>query len=304
MKPSILIINHHINLDSFLSKSSNIFDTTVVTSAQNGLDALSVPIPWKCILVAAHLPDMDGLELIEQARSISNAVPLLLVPDTQLAELLLLACNHAVFRVVPESASADILTAILLDGVRQFDLIQQEHRLLTRIEQLTITDPLTGCYTRLYIPALLQKELRRSIRYRHPLSVILCDFDGMARINEVFGHTIGDAVLSGFAEAASQIVRQDIDILARWGGDEFLVILPETPLSGAETVATRLRDRCGQLGFVVDNHTLKCSASFGISGFTPKNDDSIITAEDLLLHAEHCLYQAKAAGINQILCYL
>jgi len=303
MHSSFLIISHHMQFDAFSSEFSDVFDTTIVASGQDGLAALALPISWKGILVAAQLPDMSGLDLIEQARSISSAVPLLLAPDARLAELLPLANNRSVFRVVPENTPADILATILHDTVRQFDLIQQEKRLLARIEQLTVTDPLTGCYTRLYIPTLLHKELRRSIRYRHPLSIILCDLDGMTRINEDFGQMIGDAVLSGFAKAVGKMLRQDIDTLARWDGDEFLIILPETPVSGAHTVAVRIRDMCIQLGYTVDEHIVACSASFGIAGFDPESANLNATAEDVLLLAERHLFQAQAAGGNQILGY-
>ncbi|MCL2789070.1 MAG: diguanylate cyclase [Desulfobulbus sp.] len=301
MSSPFLVVSHHLNFDSFFSEFSNSFEATVVRSGADGLATLALLTSWKGVLVAAQLPDMDGLDLIEQADSISSAVPLLLVPDARLAELLPLANNRSVFRVIPESTPANILATILLDTVRQFDLLQQEHRLLARIEQMTSTDPLTGCCSRQHIPPLLHRELRRSLRYRHPLSIILCDLDGLTKINETFGHSAGDAILSGFALAASQATRQDIDTVARWGGDEFLVILPETPISGAGIVATRLRERCIQLGHAADGNVIACSASFGVTGFIPENADRHTTAENLLQLAEHCLLQAKAAGGNQIL---
>ncbi|WP_310599867.1 diguanylate cyclase domain-containing protein [Desulfobulbus sp.] len=302
MPSPFLIISHHLNFESFFAEFSTSFEATVVTSGQDGLEALAQPTPWNGVLVAVRLPDMDGLELIEQLDSQAGPVPLLLVPDDQLAELLPLANSRSVFRVVPESTPPHILAAILIDTVRQFELLQQEHRLLARIEQLSLTDSLTGCSARPHIPALLHRELRRSLRYRHPLSIILCDLDGLTRINEAFGHQAGDTVLAGFARAAAQVTRQDIDTIARWGGDEFLVVLPETPISGAGRVATRMRERCAQLGQTEDGRTLACSASFGIAGFTPDNAKRNATAEDLLLLAERCLLQAKAAGGNQVLC--
>lgn len=297
-----LVISHRLNFESFFSEFSTSFEATIVTSGEDGLAALAQPTPWHGVLIAAQLPDMDGLELIEQVDSLAGAVPLLLVPDDQLAELLPLANSRSVFRVVPESTPPHILATILIDTVRQFELLQQEHRLTARIEQMSLTDLLTGCYARSHIPGLLHRELRRSIRYRHPLSIILCDLDRLARINEAFGHQAGDAVLAGFAQAAAQVTRQDIDTIARWGGDEFLVVLPETPISGAGRVATRLRERCAQLGQTEDGRTLACNASFGVASFTPENATRNATTEALLLLAERCLLQAKAAGGNQVLC--
>jgi len=273
-----------------------------VTSGQDGLAALAQPPPWSGVMVASRLPDMDGLDLIGQIDPLAGPVPLLLAPDDQLAELLPLANSHSVFRVVPESTPPHILATVLTDAVRQFELLQQEHRLTARVEQLSLTDPLTGCYARPHVPGLLHRELLRSLRYRHHLSVILCDIDGLARTNETLGHQAGDAVLAAFAQAAAQSTRQNIDTIARWGGDEFLVVLPETPISGAGRVATRIRERCGKLGQSEDGRTLSCTASFGVAGFSPGNADRNTTAEDLLLLAERCLLQAKAVGGNQVLC--
>jgi len=301
MPSSFLIVGHRANFVTFPPEFSNSFDITTVASGQEALDALALPISWKGLLVAAQLPDMDGLDLIGRAATISSAIASLLAPDARLAELLPLANKQSVFRVVPESASVDILVTVLLDIERQFNLLQQERRLLARVDRLTLTDPLTGCYTRAHISALLHRELRRSLRYRHPLSIILFDFDGLAKINEDFGHMIGDAVLSGCAKASARIIRQDIDTIARWGGDEFLVLLPETPLDGAETVAGRLKERCSQLSYTVNDRVITCSISFGVTGFVPTGSDHSATAEGLLLRVERCLLEAKAAGGNRVL---
>ncbi|MCL1979789.1 MAG: diguanylate cyclase [Proteobacteria bacterium] len=302
MGSPFLIISHNLSFELFFSEFSTSFDATIVTSGQDGLAALAQTTPWKGALVAAQLPDMDGLSLIKQIDPITGPIPLLLVPDNRLAELLPLANSHSVFRVVPESTPPQILATILIDTVRQYELLQQEQRLLARIALQSLTDPLTGCYARPQIPGLLHRELRRSLRYRHPLSIILCDLDGLARINEAFGHQAGDTVLAGFAQTATQVTRQDIDIIARWGEDEFLVILPETSISGAGQVASRLREKCGRLGQSEDGHPLICSASFGVTAFTSENTDHNTTTETLLLLAERCLLQAKAAGGNQVLC--
>jgi len=302
MRFPFLVISHRLNFESFFSEFSTSFEVTIVTNGQDGLAALSQPTHWAGVLVAARLPDMDGLELIEQIDPLAGIIPLLLVPDDQLAELLPLANSRSVFRIVPESTPPHILATILIDTTHQFEILQQEHRLRARVEQLSLIDPLTGCYARSHIPGLLHRELLRSLRYRHHLSVILCDLDGLARINESFGHQAGDTLLAAFAQAAAQATRQNIDTIARWGGDEFLVVLPVTPISGAGRVATRIRERCGKLGRSEDGRILACSASFGVAGYSPANADRNTTAEDLLLLAERCLLQAKAAGGNQVLC--
>lgn len=110
--------------------------------------------------------------------------------------------------------------------------IKAEHNKLTdafdQIELLSITDPLTQCYNRRHLIVTLEKELERSQRYFKPLSIIMCDLDYFKKINDVYGHTAGDTVLIAFSRFLLNSVRQKIDSVFRYGGEEFILILPET----------------------------------------------------------------------------
>jgi diguanylate cyclase (GGDEF)-like protein len=302
MRYPFLIVGHHLNCADFFAELTEDFAITTVTSGKEGLAALALPTPWRGVLAATQLPDLPGLDFLEQAAAVTRAIPLLLAPEAHLAGILPLANSRGVFRVVPENTPTGSLTPVFRDAVRQFDLLQQEHHLHARIEQLTSTDPLTGCSNRLHLEGYLKKELSRSLRYHHYLSVILCDIDGLNRVNETFGHQAGDAILIGFVRTAGQIIRQDIDTITRWGDDEFLFVLPETTIRGAGRVATRLQEQCTRLDCAVDGHRIAYTASFGVAGFAPEAADRNAAVDELLLIAERCLLQAKAAGGNQILC--
>jgi diguanylate cyclase (GGDEF)-like protein len=245
---------------------------------------------------------MQGIDFLTQASAKSGAIPLLLATDCDLATTVQQANAHSLFRVIPESTAPEDMQQIFEDTVQHFERIHQEQRLQARISQLTIIDPLTGCYNRSHLEEHLQKELRRSIRYAHPLSIILCDIDGLQDINESIGHRAGDAMLTAFARTAAGLIRQEIDTITRWGEDEFLLLLPETPIRGAGRVANRLRDTLEQLRLEQDGHSVTCTASFGVAGYTPEGGSRNATPEDLLLIAGRCLLQAKAAGGNQVLC--
>jgi diguanylate cyclase (GGDEF)-like protein len=164
---------------------------------------------------------------------------------------------------------------------------QQNHRLAT----LSVTDRLTGLYNRTKLDQVLEHEWTRSARYQHSLSVVLIDLDHFKHVNDQFGHAAGDDVLASLA-AVLQRVGRDSDVLGRWGGEEFLIICPNTPLHGALAVAERARKLIESNSFPVVGHK---TASLGVSTYRPGDD-----IRSLLIRADEALYRAKDGGRNQI----
>jgi diguanylate cyclase (GGDEF)-like protein len=302
MPYQILIVNHRMQRADLPPEYSEKFNLVTAPNGKEGLAQLALTNNWSAVLVAADLEDISALAFLSQAATLSQAVAMLLVPDDQVLDMLHLANSRSFFRVVPESTPGETLAKILFDAVRQYNLIHQDEDLWERMNQLTLIDPLTGCFSRLHLEEHLKKELTRSQRYGHHLSIILCDIDGLKGVNESFGHRIGDQVLTGFARMATQHIRRDIDTITRWGEDEFLLVLPETPIRGAGWVASRLREQITDSGCIQNGHLVSCTASFGVAGFSPERSGRNATIDDLLLIASRCLMQAKAAGGNQVLC--
>ena len=302
MRHQILIIPNQLQRADLPQEYAEKFDLVTAADGKEGLARLALSSNWCAVLVAQDLADMSGLAFLSQATTMSQAVMLLLVPDAQVLEALHLANSRSLFRVVPESTSGETMASILLDAARQYGLVHQEEDLWERMTQLTLIDPLTGCFSRLHLEEHLKKELTRSQRYGHHLSVILCDIDGLKGVNESFGHRVGDQILTSFAHIARQHVRRDIDTITRWGEDEFLLVLPETPIRGAGRVANRLREQLNESANFQEGHLVSCTASFGVAGFAPERSSRNNLVDDLLLIASRCLLQAKAAGGNQVLC--
>ena len=302
MRHQILIVNNQLQRADLPADYSEKFDLVTAADGKEGLARLALSSNWSVVLVAMDLGDMTGMAFFSQAVTLSQAIPLLLTPVEQIGEALHFANTRSIFRVVPETTPGDTLARIFLDAAHQFTLVHQEEDLWERMSKLTLIDPLTGCFSRLHLEDHLKKELTRSQRYGHHLSVILCDIDGLKGVNESFGHRIGDQVLTGFAKMAIQHVRRDIDTITRWGEDEFLLMLPETPIRGAGRVANRLREQFTETGCFLEGHQLSCTASFGVAGFAPDHSSRNAHVDDLLLIASRCLMQAKAAGGNQVLC--
>ncbi|MBF0255651.1 MAG: diguanylate cyclase [Gammaproteobacteria bacterium] len=164
-------------------------------------------------------------------------------------------------------------------------------RLNHELERLSVTDKLTGLYNRIRLDQAFEEELQRARRSQPPFSIILVDVDFFKRVNDVHGHQRGDQVLQTFAQLLLKHTRQ-IDLVGRWGGEEFLIICPHTDLSGARNLAENLRLQVEQLIFPAG---LRLTASFGVASFSEGDSASSMTAR-----ADSALYRAKEGGRNQV----
>ena len=164
-----------------------------------------------------------------------------------------------------------------------------------QVEKLSITDSLTGLDNRLRLDDVLSDEFSRMTRYALNLSLILCDIDFFKMVNDNYGHLVGDQVLISIAKILRLYCR-DVDVIGRWGGEEFLIICRETDIDGAMVVAEKLRSLIADHLFPQVGHK---TASFGVTLVMPKE-----SVEDALQRADQALYRAKEAGRNRVECLL
>lgn len=169
--------------------------------------------------------------------------------------------------------------------------ITERRRSEEMLLQLATTDTLTGIFNRRYFSASLETEIKRAQRYRTPLALILFDIDQFKRINDIFGHPVGDLVLKHLADLVSEKIREH-DIFARWGGEEFVILAPNNGSDGASKLAEKLRMEIEKYCFP-EVRTVACS--FGVTAL--QADDK---AENLLKRADEALYQAKKMGRNRV----
>lgn len=168
-------------------------------------------------------------------------------------------------------------------------------RLYNQMEHLAITDELTGVYNRRGIIDLGQRELNRAIRFNHPFTLIWIDFDDFKFVNDNYGHIIGDQVLKEMFEFVKSNLRE-VDLPGRMGGDEFVVLLPETDQEGGLLLADRLRSLL-ESHFVQSSYgEIKVTASFGVASLTEKDRDFA----KILSNADSAMYKAKQAGKNRV----
>jgi diguanylate cyclase (GGDEF)-like protein len=157
------------------------------------------------------------------------------------------------------------------------------------------TDSLTGLFNRRKGWEVLEYEIVRSERYRRPLSIILLDIDHFKTVNDTHGHLAGDRVLQAVANGARETIRS-VDILIRWGGEEFVVLLPETDLEAALLTAERLRAAIAEIRIKVPNEELSVTASIGVT----RKDENTPDLETFIARADQALYIAKYKGRNQV----
>ena len=169
------------------------------------------------------------------------------------------------------------------------------NELLTLREQV-ITDPLTGLFNVRYFRSALDTELERTLRTAIPTSLMMIDLDHFKQVNDVWGHEVGNQVLKLTARLITQVTRQ-LDIQCRYGGEEFVVILPSTSLLLASQVAERLRQKIEESEIFSEDQSFKVTASIGLSVRLAHQKG---TASDLIKAADDCLYQAKSSGRNQV----
>ncbi len=164
--------------------------------------------------------------------------------------------------------------------------------LFEEIKSLSVCDGLTGLYNHLAIVSKLEEEVQRSRRYGSHLSIIMFDIDNFKEINDIYGHLAGDAVLVGVAHTLRGGVR-GIDSVGRYGGEEFLVILPETDVRDSAVIADRLRQKLAAHTFSYEEKEIQASVSGGVAGCHEEGD-----AEKLIGAADELLYRAKSEGKN------
>ena len=152
---------------------------------------------------------------------------------------------------------------------------------------------MTGLYNRRFFTLRLEEELSRYRRFNHPVSVVLLDLDGFKAVNDEFGHAVGDDTLREVAQILMKHSR-GINVVSRYGGDEFAVLLVETSKAGARLYADRIREVVAKHPF---SHGKVVTASFGVASLP---DDETGTADDLFRAADDALYAAKRAGKNQV----
>lgn len=176
--------------------------------------------------------------------------------------------------------------------------ITEDKKTEEELLKLASTDPLTGAFNRREFSALAEREAKRSRRYDRPLSIMMLDLDHFKELNDNHGHAAGDKALQRFTTICCNALR-NIDIFGRWGGEEFVALLPETNAENAAVIAERLRKLVSETEIEFNGEKLKFTVSIGVAQFKPNE----YALENPLARADAAVYDAKKAGRNNIAIY-
>jgi len=175
--------------------------------------------------------------------------------------------------------------------IDEFDGID---KLKEDLEQNALTDPLTGCINKKQIEYLAEEFLKNFLRYNSPFSILMLDIDFFKKVNDTYGHLAGDLILKEVSQIIKYLVR-DSDVCGRFGGEEFLILTPNTKLTGALKLAKRIKKEIESKNFEFEGKNIKVTVSIGIT--SASKTDSVYS---LIERADIALYDAKEKGRNRV----
>jgi len=290
---SLLIIDDEkVNLKILTHILSPEYTIYTATNGANGIKIAREYMP-DLILLDILMPEMDGYETLSELKTFEKTrkIPVIFITglDSEKDEEKGLALDAADYIIKPFSS--------LIVKLRVRNQIQMINQLRT-IEYLSMHDQLTQLPNRRSFDERLTMEWSQAIREQTPISILMTDLDKFKKFNDIYGHQQGDVVLQVVAKVFPQSLRRPGDFAARWGGEEFAVLLPNTPLTGALESAERLRADVEKAEIpCADGSILKITISIGVSSLLPTKDSSII---NFLSSADKALYDAKQAGRNTV----
>ncbi len=219
------------------------------------------------------------------------------------------ANNHSLLMTAIATTLAGILFAVLIAySIYQVNIqsAKQERERLEKevearteeIKQLSNTDPLTGLSSRRYLEEQMGVEFKRAVRYNHSLSMLMIDLDHFKKINDTLGHLAGDKVLSEVGRRLGKAVRET-DFIGRYGGEEFVVILPETHTSDAALIAEKMRELIAERPVFFEGRPINVTVSIGVAEL----NSGMTNYEEVFQCADRALYISKENGRNQITCF-
>ena len=253
--------------------------------------------PYECVIVSTGFTEFDPLRLCSQLRSLDRTrfVPIILLAeqgeDDRIVRGLELGINDYLMRPIDRQE----LTARLRTQVRRKRYNDHLRASVTQTIEMAVTDGLTGLHNRRYLDSHLQTLFDRAVARRRPLSLMITDLDRFKSVNDTYGHDGGDEVLREFARRLRKNVR-GIDLACRFGGEEFVVVMPDTEAAIAEKVAERVRAEIAESPFVINGGDVAVTVSVGVSSLKRGADSAV----DLLKRADVALYEAKSGGRNRV----
>ena len=292
-KNSLLIIDDSQFSSAVLTNILN--QEYIVYRAENGRDGIESAkenLP-DVIILDIEMPKMDGYETISELKNTEQTrrIPVLFITGhsdvaTEEKGLALGAADY-----ISKPFSAEIVKLRVGNQIRMLNYLHT-------IEHMSMTDQLTNLPNRRSFNDRLSAEWKRAKRMKVPISILLIDIDNFKKYNDTYGHQQGDVVLQSVSKEIARTLKRPSDFAARWGGEEFIVLLPDTNQDGAVTIAEQIRKNVEAVTVdIVECKAVHVTVSLGANAQIPADD---YTSDDFIHHADDALYMAKAAGRNRV----
>ena len=256
---------------------------------------------YELVVVSLDLANFDGLRLCSQLRSLERTrnVPILAIAESDSNARLVRALEIGVNDYLVRPFDKHEMLARVRTQIRKKRYTERLRDSVQLSIEAAVTDPLTGLYNRRYMETHVGTLVDQAAARNKPLSVLVLDIDYFKSINDTYGHDAGDDVLQDFAIRIRKSIR-GIDLACRYGGEEFVVVMPETDMAVATMVAERLRRRIASEPFPIQKgtRTLDVTISIGIAALAPDDD-----AAAVIKRADQALYRAKRDGRNRVVPY-
>lgn len=265
-----------------------------VDQVQNGREAIDAfkHNSYDAIVVDLYMPEFGGLEVIEAVREYDPDVESLILTGSASVETAVEALRAGVYDYLTKPLeSMTEFEMALTRALERRRLIKENQRLFEENKRLAVTDPLTALSNRHKLQEVLLGELERASRYNRPLSIIMIDMDELKAINDSFGHPAGDEALKKVSKVITQSIRK-VDLAARYGGDEFVIVLPEADTSVAASVAQRIHQEVTKLKI----ESIMLSISLGVASW----NKTYTTPELFIEAADRAMYQAKRSEGDRV----
>ena len=251
------------------------------------------------LMVSIDLKNYDGLRLVGQIRSLERTryMPILLIADTDQKARLLRGLDLGANDYILRSADKNEMVARVRTQVRRCRFTERLRDNVQQSMELAVTDPLTGLYNRRYMESHADALVERAAARGKPLSVLIIDIDHFKAVNDTHGHEAGDDVLREFSDRLRSCIR-GIDLACRHGGEEFVVVMPDTDLGVANKVAERIRRRVAAEPFPIErgSRSVEVTISVGLAGRIGPQDKAAL----IMKRADAALYLAKRDGRNRV----
>ena len=290
MEKILLVDDEQSVLDAFHRQLRKQFNIETAVSGREGLKKIADIGPFAVIVSDMRMPVMDGIAFLVEARKVAPESVRMMLTGNADQQTAIDAINHgSIFRFITKPCSPTNLAEAIDAGLAQY-------RLTTEVARQALQDPLTGLANRRQLIEHYAREVSRAKRNGKPLSLLMLDLDHFKSINDRYGHLAGDACLKSITATIKSSLR-NIDITARFGGEEFIVLLPETGESGARIVAEKLRSAVAETEIQLHSEIIHVTVSIGIVTAESLELDNF---DEIVGRADTAMYSAKGLGRNMV----